>query len=164
MNKTKRILIIVAIVLNFISCALNLYLGILFLLPPITSINIFYAIYQFLGVLAYVATSVLLLYSISNGGKNFKRRYNCYMTAVILSFLLNLFSVSSILLFITLFLPDIVWVKPHDDVYFVKEDEVKDEKTMSEREKERKIAALRKLKEEGKITEEEFKEELFKLL
>ena len=79
--------------------------------------------------------------------------------------ILNTFSVPSVLLLITLFIPDIVWVKPHDDVYFSPKEEVKnDGRTFSEQEKARKIEELRRLKAEGKITDEEFNEQLFKLL
>lgn len=160
MNKTKRGLIITAIVLNFISIALNLYFAILYFLPPTDAITILLGVYQILGVGAYIAANCLLIYAIADGGKHFRQRNGLYMTAVVLTFVLNLFSVSSILLLITLFMSDWVWVKPKDDDFVV----VEEKKTDNMDEKEKKIAQLRKLKEEGKITEEEFNEQLFKLL
>ncbi len=168
MNSTKRNLIIVVIVLNFLSIALNTYLmsnGILAIIKdPYNAYLWFYTIYEGLGVLAYIATAGLLIYSIKDGGRFFRTRSGYYMTAVVITFILNIFSVSSILLGITLFMNDIVWVKPTDDVYFEKEKPSQENSSYSQREKERKIEALRKLKEEGKITEAEFNEALFKLL
>lgn len=169
MNKTKRGLIIAAIVMNFLSIALNVYItvrGILTLIEnPYEALVWAYVIYQILGVFAYIATAGLLIYSIADKGLHFRQRNGYYMSAVILSVFLNLFSVSSVLLLITLFMSDWVWVKPQDDVYFEKEEKREEKSTEAkDRERARKIDALRKLKEEGKITEEEFNEQLFKLL
>lgn len=161
MNKTKRALIITAIVLNFCSIALNLYIAITyFMVKPLNTYDIFLGVYELLGVIAYLVASGFLIYSIANKGIYFRQRNGYYMTAVTMTLILNLFSVSSVLLVITLFLSDWVWVRPQDDVYFTVEKEEKSETA----ERDRKIAELRKLKEEGKITEEEFNEQLFKLL
>lgn len=163
MNKTKYALIITAIVLNFISVALNVYLAVLFFLQAAyDKYFIMLGIYELLGAAAYFITSALLIYSIAGKGVHFRGRSGYYMTAVVLTLMLNLFSVPSVLLIITLFMSDWVWVKPIDDVYFKKDEEEKqkdDKKT-----KEQKIAELRQLRDEGKITEEEFNDQLFRLL
>ena len=168
MNSTKRGLIITAIVMNFVSIALNIYLairGILNLIEnPYEAMIWMYVIYKIIGIFAYIATAGLLIYTIADNGVHFRSRNGYYMTAVFLSFILNLFSVSSVLLLITLFISDWVWVKPQDDVYFEKDNHEGESPESKEREKARKIEVLRKLKEEGKITEEEFNEQLFKLL
>ncbi len=165
MNGTKRGLIIAAIVMNFLSIALNVYLainGILILIDnPYEALIWMYVIYEILGVFAYVVTAGLLIYSIADHGLHFRQRNGYYMTAVILSLFLNLFSISSMLLIITMFLSDWVWVKPQDDAYFKKEEKAEENK---DKERAKKIDTLRKLKAEGKITEEEFNEQLFKLL
>ena len=82
------------------------------------------------------------------------------MTAIVISIIIHLLSVLSVLLIITMFLSDWVWIKPDkDDTVTI------DKNTQVIRgSKEEKIAHLRKLKEEGKITEEEFQDELLKLL
>ena len=76
------------------------------------------------------------------------------MTSVMIGLILNLFSASTIILIITMFISDMVWIKPEED------------KSASEMksDKEKKIEHPRKLKEEGKISEKEFEDELMKLL
>lgn len=171
MNKTKRTLIIVVIVLNLLSIALNAYLMAMSIIAlvktPYEALLWFNVIYTGLGIIAYIASVGLLWYSIAHDGNFFRQRSNYYMTAVILTLILDTFSIPSILLLITLFMTDMVWVKPIDDVYFKKtetKDVPKQEKTMSDKDRERKIAELRELKNQGLITDEEFNEQLFKLL
>ena len=170
MNKTKYALIIAAIVLSICSIAFNVYMLIEYFISAIkagaiTSTAIFFGIYEILGIIAYLVATGLLIYSIAGKGRHFRGRNMYFMSAFFMIVILNTFSVPSVLLLITLFIPDIVWVKPHDDVYFSPKEEVKnDDRTFSEKEKARKIEELRRLKAEGKITDEEFNEQLFKLL
>ncbi len=169
MNNTKRALIICAIVTCFLSAATNLF----FLIRGVvlnwevgfSSYEIFSIVYEALRMAALLVSAGLLIYSISNKGQLFNSRRSYYMAGVIICVCISLFSVPSILLVISLFQSDMVWVKPVDDVYFGEEKkEEKPEKELSDKERERKIANLRKLRDNGDITEEEFKEELLKLL
>lgn len=168
MNKTKRILIICAIVLNFLYAALNIFFIVrYFMAAGFEGATLFFLIYDFFGVAGFLINSGLLWYAIAHKGQLFRQRNNFYMAAVIISVLIDLFSVATILLIITLFLSDWVWVKPQDDEYFSGKDvnaPNQEQKSMSEAEKTKKIAKLRELKESGKISEAEFKDELMKLL
>lgn len=159
MNSTKKALIITAIILNFLSVALEIYFVVRnFLLPAHERVAIFYVVFDILQAVAYLICNGLLIYSIANNGAFFRVRYGFYMTAIVISMILNLFSVATILLIITLFLSDIVWVKPEKEKTTVVDE------GGSIKNKEKEIERLRKLKEEGKITELEYQEELMKLL
>ena len=156
MNTTKRALIITAIVLNFLSVGLYLYFAISeFLLPPHERIPLYFIIYYFIEIATYLVCNVLLIYSIAGKGLMFRSRQGFYMAGVVISIILGLFSVATILLIISLFISDLVWVKPEKE---------KKEKKPKEIDKEKEIARLRKLKEEGKLTEMEYQDELMKLL
>lgn len=155
MNNTKKTLIIAAIVLNFLTIGVELFFAISGLLKPYYQrAALFYYIFDFIQIAAYLVCNGLLIYSIAGKGQMFRQRYGFYMSAVIISLILNLLSVATILLIISLFTSDLVWVKPE------KENVV----TVTPESKEKKIEKLRKLKEEGKISEEEYNDELMKLL
>ena len=166
MNNTKRGLLIAVIVLNFLNAALDIYFIVrAFLAGVYTQGTIANLVFDFLEVVGLLTSAGLLIYAISNGGRFFRERNTYYMSAVIISLCSSMFTISSILLLITLFISDIVWVKPIDDVYFGEEEKKEPEKKeMKEGEKERKIKQLRELRDKGVITEEEFKESLMKLL
>ena len=159
-------MLIVVIILNFLNAALNVYFIVnAFLYSKMTQWDIVTIVYDCISVLGFIASSGLLIYSIKDKGLFFNQRSHYYYAAITISICMSLFSVSSVLLVITLFMSDMVWVKPHDDVYFEKKEEKqKEENKMSDKTRERKIASLRELRDKGLITEEEFKEELFKLL
>lgn len=155
MNEIKKALIIAAIVLNIINVGLNIYFVVTyFMLPEIEREPLFYTIFEILQAVAFLVSAIFLIYSIADNGKSFQKRYGFYMTSVMIGLILNLFSASTIILIITMFISDMVWIKPEED------------KSASEMksDKEKKIEHLRKLKEEGKITEKEFEDELIKLL
>lgn len=167
MNRTKRGLLIAAIVLNFLYAGLNIYFIVKdFIYYKPEAIYILSIVYDFIGVAGFLISAGLLIYAISNGGTQFRSRNSYYLAAVTISFFLP-YSLSTILLIISLFISDIVWVKPIDDVYFGDTDvnaNKKEEDVVSDKERERKIAKLRELRDNGTITEEEFKDELMKLL
>ena len=153
MNNTKKALIITAIILNIINIGFNIYFIVeYFMLPEIEQQPLFYVIFEIFQIIAFIVCTCFLIYSISGNGQLFRKRYGFYLTAVMMALILNLFSPATIILIITMFIPDIVWVKP--------ENNLQNEKSQ----KEIKIEQLRKAKEEGKITEEEFEKELLKLL
>lgn len=161
MNTTKKWLIIVAIIFNFVSIGWDIYdIVSWFMLSPEVRPPVFYVVYDFITIACCLAVAVLLIMAIWRNGKLFRQRYGYYMTALVISIIVNLLSVSSVLLIITMFISDWVWIKPD------KEDKVNiDDKTeVITGNKEEKIARLRRLKEEGKISEEEFQNELMKLL
>ncbi len=161
MNKTKKWLIIVAIIFNFVEIAWNVYRIVdWFMLDEVYRNSVFYVVYDFITIACLLTVAVLLIMSIWNNGKLFRQRYGYYMTALVISIIVNLLSVSSVLLIITMFISDWVWINPKDD----KTVTIDDKTEVIRESKEAKIDRLRKLKEEGKISEEEFQAELLKLL
>ena len=80
------------------------------------------------------------------------------MTALVISVITNLTSVSTILLVVTMFISDWTWIKPTDEARSGTEDVVIIPS------KQEIIANLRQQKERGEITEEQFQEEIMKLL
>ena len=161
MNNTKKWLIIVAIFFNFVSSGWNIYSIVhWFMLDPSIRSSVFYLIFDFITVACCIAVAVLLIMAIWKNGTLFRQRYGYYITALVISIIVNLLSVSSILLIITMFMSDWVWIKPEKE----KKVDVGDNVEVITKSRDEKIAELRKLKEEGKITEQEFQEELLKLL
>lgn len=161
MNNTKKWLIIVAIFFNFVSAGWNIYSIVhWFMLDPSIRSSVFYLIFDFITVACCIAVAVLLIMAIWKNGTLFRQRYGYYITALVISIIVNLLSVSSILLIITMFMSDWVWIKPEKE----KKVDVWDNVEVITKSRDEKIAELRKLKEEGKITEQEFQEELLKLL
>lgn len=173
MNRSKRIMLIIVIIVNILSAiGTSIFLAFEITHMPARGTpgyegRLISIIYDCISLAGFVASSGCLAYAISNKGQFFRSRNGYYMSAVIISLCMSLFSLSSVLLVISLFMTDMVWVRPQDDVYFQGEDvnaPPKPEEEMSEAEKERKIARLRQLRDKGTITEEEFKDELMKLL
>lgn len=158
MNTTKKWLIITAILFNFVSIGWNIFYIVNWFKYKASSV--FYLIWYFITIACCIAVIVLLSMAIWRNGKLFRSRYGYYMTALVISIIVNLLSVSSVLLIISMFVSDWVWITPKKDDSKVEIDE----KTVVIKNKEEEIARLRKLKDEGKISEEEFQERLMKLL
>lgn len=158
MNTTKKWLIITAILFNFVSIGWNIFYIVNWFKYKDSSV--FYLIWYFITIACCIAVIVLLSMAIWRNGKLFRSRYGYYMTALVISIIVNLLSVSSVLLIISMFVSDWVWITPKKDDSKVEIDE----KTVVIKNKEEEIARLRKLKDEGKISEEEFQERLMKLL
>ncbi len=160
MNQTKKILIIIAIVFSFGDVAWDIYdIVSYFKLDPVYRSPVFYVVYTFISLFATLAVAVLLTLSIWKNGALFRQRYGMYMSALVISIILNLFSVTSVLLIITMFVSDWVWIKPAK--------EKKEEKVIiidEGKNKEKKIAELREKLDKGEISDEQFQEELMKLL
>lgn len=158
MNTTKKWLIITAILFNFVSIGWNIFYIVNWFKYKASSV--FYLIWYFITIACCIAVIVLLSMAIWRNGKLFRSRYGYYMTALVISIIVNLLSVSSVLLIISMFVSDWVWITPKKDDSKVEIDE----KTVVIKNKEEEIARLRELKDEGKISEEEFQERLMKLL
>ncbi len=154
MNKTKKYLIITAIIFSFVDIGWQIYNIVqYFLTAPQHRSPVFYVILDFLTIATSIAVGVLLILAIWKNGTLFRYRYGYYMTALMLSIVINLFSVTSILLIITMFISDWVWEKP------------KEEKVVEiKQSREEKIANLRLQLEKGEITQEEFDQKLLEIL
>ena len=156
MNKTKKYLIIFAIVFSFLSFALDIYDIVLYFRTYYLTTPVFYVIFDFFSLFACLAVAVLLTVAIWGNGKYFRQRYSLYMSALVISIILNLLSITSILLVISMFVSDWVWIKEEKDKNVVI--------MPGEPTKEERIARLRAKRDNGEISEEEFQQELTKLL
>ena len=158
MNKTKRILIILAIVFALLDIALSIYeLVVYFSSAPENRVAIIYVIFYILDIVVAISVMVMLSIAIWGNGKNFNRYYGLYMTSVMISIITNLISISTILLIASMFTSNIVWQKD-DSVNVGKNMEVINET------KEEKVARLREKLNKGEITQEEFEKQIMELL
>ena len=162
MNKKKKILLIISTIFLFIGIAYDIfYIVSYFQTPVIDRPAIYYLIYEFINLGFMIAVAVMMIYILWGNGKYFRERYRYFVTSLIISICLNLFSVSTILMIISIYFNDSV-------IFYTNKEKNKNvvditpENEMSE--KEQKIQSLRKMKEEGKISEEQFQEEIMKLL
>lgn len=161
MNKTKKTLLILAIIFNFASIGYEIYnIVSYFKADPATRLSVAYVVFDIIDIVVMIAVNVLLIACLWNGGKLFRARYSYYMIAIMLSIVINLLSIGTILLISTMFVSNWEWVTPK------KEDAVHvDNKTeVITQTKEEKIAKLREKRANGEITEQEFQSELLKLL
>jgi uncharacterized membrane protein len=157
MNKTKKYLIITAIIFSFFDVGWQIYNIVQYFSTSVQHRSpVFYVILDFLTIATSLVVGVLLILAIWKNGTLFRYRYGYYMTALMLSIVINLFSVTSILLIITMFISDWVWEKPAQG---------KEEKVVEiKQSREEKIATLRLQLEKGEITQEEFDQKLLEIL
>ena len=167
MNKTKRNLILSAAIINLINMIANLVVAIIYLVDPELYVNLgayllivsYYSIYfVFVEIVAGIIASILLIYSVRKKGKYFRQSQKYYIAGLIIVIFAGGW-IPWLLLFISMFIPDIIIINSAA--------EVRQEERAEDREKEekrKKVEELRRLKEEGVITEEEFNKKLMDLL
>lgn len=171
MNKTKRNLIIAAGVLNIFYAALTLAMTIM------VRLNIDWVIqnYNYLYILGYSTNliygiiafsisfvgSILLFYAVREKGKYFRSSSGVYIAGVIIVILTGGW-ISWILLLVAAFTPDIIVINDKSDLRRDEKEQVFESKEYAE--KKEKIEHLKKLRDEGAISEEEYKEKLFEIL
>lgn len=167
MNKTKRNLILSAAIINLINMGANLVIAILFCVNPEYAnvlgsyllIISYYSIYfVFAEIVAGIIASILLIYSVRKKGKYFRSSQKYYIAGLIIVIFAGGW-IPWVLLFISMFIPDIIIINSASEVR--QEQRAED---MASEEKRRKLEELRKLKEEGVISEEEFNKRLMDLL
>lgn len=158
MNKTKQILIILAIVFALLDIALSIYeIVTYFSLAPENRASVVYVVFYIIDVIVAISVMVMLSISVWGNGKNFNRYYGLYMTSVMISIITNLLSISTILLIASMFTSNWVWKK--DD----SEEVAKGVEVINET-KEEKIARLREKLSKGEISQEEFEKQVMELL
>ena len=167
MNKTKKNLILSAAIINLINMVANLIIVIIYCVDPELYANLgvylvvisYYSIYfVFVEVVAGIIGSICLMYAVRKNGKYFRRSQSYYIAGLIIIILAGGW-IPWILLLISMFIPDVIIM--NTPVEIRREERTEDR---ANEEKKRKIEELRKLKEDGVITEEEFNNELMKLL
>lgn len=184
MNKKKRYLIIAAAILNLVGVALDLILSILLMqFPEIPDwLYVFYEIMYALtfhttGVLLYsvlffafgLAGSILLFWSVRKGGKYFRTSQGIYITGFAFVVIFGGW-IPWILLLIQMFIPDVIVMNTRSEVRKQERDEVieaqnlEKERSKMMEEKRKKIEELKKLRDDGVISEEEYKQKLFEIL
>lgn len=161
MNNKKKYLIILSIIFTLASIAYEIYYVVnWFILEPQYRSSTFYLVFSFLTIASLIAVVVLLTMAIWGNGKYFRQRYGYYMTALVISIIMDTLSVGTILLIVTMFLSDWEWIKPDiDDKVII------DNKTeVITKSREEKIKELQEMKARGEISEEEFQSRLMDLL
>ncbi|MGN1201049.1 MAG: SHOCT domain-containing protein [Candidatus Caccovivens sp.] len=168
MNKTKRGLILVSAIVNLITITLSLILSIL-LIVNAEAMQEYLAYYYFVSlspdivyaIISFViglVGSILLIYSVRQKGKYFRTSQGVFVAGFIIIILFGGF-LSWLLLFVSLFVPDIIVMNNAR--------EVKKEEKMEEREyedKKKQIEDLKRMRDNGLISEEEYKQKLFEIL
>lgn len=171
MNKKKRTLTLVATIFNLLTAVI--YIAGLFVvifafndiitavLPEITSGEIaYYQAEAIVGLSIEIALNLsagicLVLY-LTKGQKNYKLGRKLFIAGLIINVLSELISIPTILLFIANYF--------YLDIEVIREERSDEVEVVDENEVAVKIAKLRKLRDDGKITEEEFQQEILKLL
>lgn len=175
MNKTKRNLILAAAIINLIGIAANLILTILLLvyksaiekyLEYMVLINVSgNLVWEILTFVAGLVGSILLLYSVREKGKYYRNSQGIFIAGFIIVCICGSF-VSWILLFISLFVSDVIIINSKSDI----RNEMREEQKQQERQeqiyedKKKQIEDLKRLREAGMISEEEYKQKLFEIL
>lgn len=168
MNKTKRNLIIASAVVNLILISVNLAMSIILkvnpkIIPEFSeylyfvsySSNIIYAVISFaIGLVG----SILLLYSVRSKGKYFRVSQGIYIAGFVIIIICGGW-LAWLLLFISIFIPDVIVMNTPKEV---KKEEIMENRAYEEKKK--KIEDLKRLRDAGMISEEEYKEKLFELL
>lgn len=175
MNRSKRNLILASAILNLISIIVNLVSSIVAIVKPEFLVK-YQDYYYFLGYstnIVYVvisfalglAGSILLLYSVRSGGKHFRNSYGVYVAGFVIIVVCGGW-LPWILLFISAFIPDIVIINDKTQLRRETRQEQKEEvlRDKAYEEKKAKIEELKRLRDSGVITEEEYKNRLFELL
>ena len=112
-----------------------------------------------------VVGSIFLIYSVREKGKYFRTSRGLYLAGVIISIICGDF-ISWLLLLISMFISDVVVINSASEVRRQEQEERKEEKLKEQayEEKKRKIEDLKQLRDNGVLTEEEYKEKLFEIL
>ena len=171
MNKAKKNLIFWTIILNFLTVAYSIGMiiwssvGVESFLAnlqmDLTQVEIDMLIYDNIitcsvdGVIN-LAAAICLILNLKLYEKHFKASKKLFFAGLILNVLSSPLSIGAILLYIAHF--------KYMDIEVIKEEEKEGSVACSEEELKNKIEKLRKLKEQGVITEEEFSNEILKLL
>ena len=176
MNRTKRNLILASAILNLCNIVFSLIISVLIAVNPemisklladyvaIQSISINW-IYQICVFLAGLIGSIFLLFSIRENGKYFDASRGIYIAGVVIVILVGGL-ISWILLLIAGFTPNVIIINDRTELRETLKEEKNEEilKDQAYEEKKAKIEDLKRLRDAGVISEEEYKEKLFDLL
>ncbi len=169
MNKTKRNLIIAAAIINILNSLFGLITAILFVFyRDVIAAYIEYTMFiSFMSTNIVMATisfaislvgSILLLYAVRQKGKYFRGSQGMFVAGFIIVVLCG-GTLPWILLLISFFVSDVIVVNNPNEI---KHEEKQETKAYEDKKKQ--IEDLKRLRDSGIISEEEYKQKLFELL
>lgn len=175
MNKNKRNLIVAAAIVNVVYAAISLVLTILLK----SNLAFFQQYYQYFMYFSFsgnivssvilfatsVVGSILLLYAVREKGKYYRVSSGAYFSGVIIVIFCGGF-ISWILLVAAAFQPNVIVMNDENELRKEYKQQQKEEilRDQQYEEKKAKIEELKRLRDCGAITEEEYKEKLFEML
>ena len=182
MGKEKRLMILTSVILSFITAGVLLIVGIIcklnvdFLYNLLSGVDeiVLYTNPDIVANVVLIACVVeavligcgnaLLLVSISGKGKHFEQRHSIFVTGSVLVIITGGTSIYSILLFVALFMKERSTDGVIQNPSFIAHEgtQSKTEKDSSNLREE--ITQLKKMRDEGVITEEEYQKMLTKLI
>lgn len=174
MNREKKNLIMAALIINFVLAGVSIFSCIFDFITASDSIglgsqqglyNLISVILEVLRACVLLASGILLMFSIKDEGKYFKKRKSLYIIGVILTAIVSPLEISSIILYFSLAKKDEPFVQEFIEVDngVIIENSPQDPQAKKNEEFKAKVEQLRKLRDEGVITEQEFKSLLMKL-
>ncbi len=176
MNKTKRNLILASAIVNLIGVTASFVFALLihFNVPGlepyveyIAMINysVFNLVYSIIAFVVGVVGSALLMWSVRNKGKYYRTSQGFYVAGFIIIVISGGW-LSWVLLFIAMFVPDVIVMNSRSEIRHEEREEekqtIKDDAAYEEKKK--RIEDLKRMRDNGIITEEEYKQKLFDLL
>ena len=178
MSKERRGMILASIILSFIAAGALLIVGIVGKL----NVDIIYnalinweeeiayinpdVVANVLLILSIVVTTLiccgnaLLFVSIANKGKNFKQRKNIFIAGSVLVILTGVTNIYSILLFVAIFMKERETLNVQNATF----SQVQEPTPVQEKDVKDQINELKKMRDQGIITEEELQQMLMKLI
>lgn len=168
MNKTKRNLILASAIINLLSISANLVLSIILMVNAellLEYVNYFYfvgystnIIYVVFSFATGLVASILLIFAVRAKGKYFRTSQGIFIAGFIIIVICGGF-LPWVLLFISMFIPDVIVMNTRSEI---RREEHAENQAMEQKKK--RIEELQKLRDEGVITEEEYKQKLFEIL
>lgn len=172
MNKTKRNLILASAIINLIGVAASLVFSLLVhfrveaiepILEYVAMINYsaFNLVYSIIAFVIGLVGSGLLLWSVREKGKYYRRSQGFYLAGFIIVVIAGGW-LSWVLLFIAMFIPDVIVMNTRSEIRREEKQEIREDAAYEEKKK--CIEDLKRMRDAGLITEEEYKQKLFDLL
>ncbi len=176
MNKTKRNLILASAIINLIGVVASFVMALLIhfnveavmdYIDYVAMINysVFNLVYSIIAFVIGLVGSVLLIWSVRKKGKFFRSSQGYYIAGLIIVVISGGW-LAWLLLFISMFVPDVIVMNTRSELR--REDREEQKQTIKDdaayEEKKRRIEDLKRMRDNGIISEEEYKQKLFELL
>ncbi len=176
MNKTKRNLILASAIVNLIGVTASFVFALLIhfnvdaikeYVDYVAMLNysVFNLVYSIISFVVGIVGSSLLIWSVRKKGKFFRVSQGFYIAGFIIVVISGGW-LAWVLLFISMFIPDVIVMNTRSEIRREEREEEKQTIKNDEayEEKKRRIEDLKRMRDNGIITEEEYKQKLFDLL